>query len=256
MTERSRSVLLFILGQSNERGKRYVEALGVTNTGEPQTNLVGCPVADPIPPNGAAAAPTTGNYGSIWPKLSDYWWKRDRTWLSIKNHAVGSTGWGHHWAGESVGDGTGVPFSSSDGGFDPNSYLLGVANAVIANPTYDEYWAIMANGQQDKAEAVTEANYLLAIQNIADYLNANGIGKIFLGLTFEDRANPYIWYGDTGTPAINSAIASRDFIYKGPNLADDVLNIKGYPADSGHMNQRGYEIALQKWQEAFDDLSV
>jgi len=71
-----------LIGQSNEAGSGDTSDF---------TTTYGCPMRDPVGPNGSATR-------SMWPYLGELMGRRG-TWLTVKNTAVGSTSAAHSWCG-------------------------------------------------------------------------------------------------------------------------------------------------------------
>ncbi len=244
MTARSKSVIVSVIGQSNERGKRQLATVAEQD-GAPTVALRGCPNADPIQPRGDDITPVNGYYGSLWPKVSEGLWIKRKIWAHFRNCAVGSTSWAQHWTGDSLGTGLGTPFSSSDAGWDQNGYLS-AALTEVQRGKYDERWIFMANGQADSVLGVSGANYQLAIENIVNYYLANGI-KVAIGFSVYNNS----WSTSTGSPAVDAALATfagNPNVIAGANLTK-TLGTNPYMFDS-HMGIRSYDRGSQDWVDA------
>lgn len=198
----TKRVRVCLVGQSNERGRSRLFSDGTTLVYN--SSQVGAPLSEPIAPNGGT---TYG--GAWWPYLSDLLYQHG-VWFSMANTAVGATGLVQEWCGDSVGDGTGTPLNSGDGGFDPNSYLSDVLTNLDKG-SFDEYWVFISSGQSDAIDNVSLANFQLAIENITNYFLTqtinNKIIKVAIGLSFNLPAET-AWYANSGKPGMLAALST------------------------------------------------
>lgn len=235
-------IVMATMGQSNEVGHCQTYD-GVTNVTF-ASQIGGC--GDPVLPNG-------GSEGSMWPMFVDHF-ARDNVAVTVHNTAVGATGIVKEWCGDSVGDGSGVPFDSADGGFDPNSYFAD-ALAEIDSGTFDEAWVTIAFGQADAGDSVSAANFQLALENATNYFLDNG-AKVALGLSVVNST--VTWYEDNGLVGLTAALttfADNPNVIAGGNLytAFGKLEATSYlQSDGNHMIPRGYENAAKVWYDALN----
>jgi len=239
-----KKIIASLVGQSNERGRR--KSSYVADTGAETNSFYGCPCTDPISPNGIDDSPGNGNWGSWWPRAAEKWWVNQNVWIRIRNTAVGATSIVEHWCGDPSGVGTGVPYSSADGGFDPNSYLAD-ALAELSPSGYDEKWVFISIGQRDAANNASLANFQLGLENTVNYFLDNGI-KVALGFTCYQPGNA-TWFANNGDPGWAAALATfsgNANVIAGANLYR-TLNTNVGLYDGSHMTESSYDQAGDAW---------
>ena len=220
----AKRISMAILGQSNEAG------FGLFS----DRSHYGAPYADK----------TTDVVGSWWGAALDKLWIETSIWCDITNTAVGATGVVKDWCGDTVGDGTGTPYASGDGGFDPNGYMAAALAGALKAPNTHEAWVYICNGQQD-SQTTTLANYQLGLQNAIDYFLANDV-KVILGFSCYYAAQA-AWYANSGSVAVANILASysgSDLVKEGANLYTE-LGIDIAFQDGAHMERTGYNLAAE-----------
>lgn len=257
-------VVAFVVGQSNERGNcKIYPALydGVSNGGVCETK-----VAEYGFPNVSDRA--------YWPYATELLWKTDSANILVHfNTAKGGSSIVHDWCGTA---GT-VPYSMVDGGFDPNNMLSGTPvnttssaingdyasedciSTVMPNVPvngFDEQWVFLAIGNNDSNRDTTRANFAQGYINIIEWCLANGIDKVFVGLSppsRQDDDNGYETELDPGIQDVLEHYASNNSVFEGANLWRKFSGNASVCWDNNHLDQDATIAAGKEWAKVISN---
>lgn len=246
-------VALFLIGQSNEQGNCKLYLDGISTGGSCVTKR-----AEFGPPNESEL--------SYWPYCTEQLWQTDQVYMRIYETAMSGSSIIADWCGDTAGDGSGTIYSKDDVGFDPNGLFAGpaaggftgdtIGELLAAYPSngYDEAWAVISIGNNDSSINTSRANFKQGYINSAEWCLANGINRVFMGLSPPskniDIATSLQRYTDNLDPGVQDALANYSGdsrILEGANAWRLFSGNTGVLWDNNHLDQNSTIRAGREW---------
>lgn len=237
-----RNFLVALKGQSNERGRGLKHALAVD--GDAARDAYGIGQFDPILPNGDSQG--AAGYRSWWPQLAERLARERKILMYVENTAVGGTSIHTQWCGSPL------PADLNTDPTDPNGYMGVVDTRLSAwSNGFDEKWMFISFGQSDAVIPTSLANYRDSHICAANYCLNRGY-KVAIGLSCRSNSGA-TWYGTTGKPAIQAALAhfaGNPNVIAGADLYTALGTSFDKTYDGSHLYSKFYDEAANAWFEA------
>ena len=241
------NISLAFVGQSNERGKRWLSDTTGAEVGNGQSARLGPPCTDPVLPNGTESPPATGVNGSILPTIVEGLAAHNiHCWAH--NTAKGTSSIVDDWCGDS-GDGT--PFTAAQiiaeaSGSDPSSRLSGL-KALTDIGVMDKRVVCISLGQRDAANNTSLAEFQAGIASVVDLYTSYGY-YVAIGFTVFQPSTE-TWYDTVGLPAVAAALvayADNPLVIEGCNATVELgRNIA--TLDGTHIADHEYDRWAAAW---------